>query len=276
MRLDSIGLISIFALALAGGTACDRSPGAEPGDPGGADDDPSGGDSAESDDVPGEPLTICDAEAADPQVDASVVIDLSQWPEATGTHQEGFTELSRVDAQCRVESVGSNESSVTTRLVCEPQDLSSRIMDFTLGAADGPVAWAPGDDVVVFHERLAYSVPYGVEREELSVRRRDGTLLVATRNQQPDYPETFAPVALTIDDEFCEGQPTEELDDDGFYLRLQFDNGAGESLALGRQQRGVLPAADDDGVFAIDVGDARGGMCCHWSREVEVVLRRIE
>lgn len=186
---------------------------------------------------------ICEPEAADPAVDASLVVDLTLWPEATEEFVGAYDSVSRVDADCRITGVEAGALIVTTRLRCDPPDEQTRDMAFALGRAESPVAWAQGDEVHIEYERLAYADGYGVQREELSMRRLDGTLLVATRNQEPEYPETFAPVTLEIDEDHCAGagaQPHSEISN----LRLDFDNGVGDTLTLGHQQRGELVPAD--------------------------------
>lgn len=273
MNLDWTLLASVGTASLLLVSACDLSEKSDdlvvPGATSDTDDmdDPDGPD-------PEVPVDLCTD--VDPEADASVTVDWSQWPQVPEEQRGDYETWVEFDALCTITDVDPSADPVVTELECD-DDGTTRPLSFTLPGRDEPVAWEAGDEVLVEYHDLEYVWGYGTDRRDLIVRRAaDGALLVASMNQESLYEETFAPVSLAIDEERC--RPEDAIDiDDTWNLVIGFDNGRGETVELGNQQRGTLAPFEGEGVLAIDVGEARygGAYCCHASRQVDVLVRRI-
>lgn len=278
-RLLAPTWVLVSALALGG---CVVPPSDESDQVGGTEDaDPFGqategsGDTGDTDGTEGEQDAACvDTHS---EADATVEVDWMGWPQLPeGTH--GYEVAVEFDVACAVTSVDPAADPVVTVLECDDAG-TERPLSFTIPGRETPVAWAVGDAVQVAYHHLAWDyVHYGLQRDELSMRRADdGALLLASMNQDWLYADTFAPVVLTIDEERCRPEGS-NFENDTWNVVVGFDNGAGVTTDVGHMQRGTLPPAVGEGVLAIDVDEARFGeyYCCHAGGHVRALLRRVD
>ena len=211
----------------------------------------------------GGPDTIC--EDTHPDVDASLTIDVSEWLEVG---MEGLD----IVTTCTVLAVDS-AGSVTTTLECDDEG-TPRGLSFTIPATDDPVAWGAGESIEVVHHYYPESIDTYEHRAELTVHRStDGALLLVWIDGNVTSPGIFDPVVWTLDRERCE--PPDPTDFDASWPMVSsFDNGLGEVLELGHEQRGTLTPPTGEGILAIDVGWSIYATCCHEQDGWRMVLLR--
>ncbi len=202
-----------------------------------------------------------------PEADATLTVDLSEWIDGTPLDLD-------IMVTCTVVTVDPAADPVTTMLECDDRG-TPRGLGFTIPAADDPVAWVEGESLELDLHFYPSNIRSYEHREELTLHRAtDGALLLVSTDGNASTPGIFAPVLWSIDRERC--QPPSPTDPDAAWpMVLSFDNGEGEVVELGHQQRGTLTPPTAEGIFAIDVAHSIYANCCHkqdgWRN---VLLRR--
>lgn len=207
---------------------------------------------------------LCEAE--DPSTDATITVDLSEWVAGAGTEVD-------IATTCTVLAVDPAADPVVTSLECDDQG-TLRGLGLTIAAAETPVVWQVGESLDVVVEFHPENFDTYEDRREVTVHRSiDGELLLVSVNGNTSTPGIFAPVIWGIDRDRC--QPPDPTDLDATWpMILSFDNGMGEVLELGSEQRGTLTPPSGDGSFAIDVGYSIYATCCHEQDGWRTVLLR--
>ncbi len=208
-------------------------------------------------------------EMPDLSIDAAVTIDRSAWPVVERGESDVTVDF---DAPCTITQVAETTSPIMTYLDCDDEGVS-RALGIAIPAAEDPVAWAVGDVVTVAYH---YDETLGeaVWRHDVSMRRADDdSLLLAWMDQDVVHAETFAPLVVNIDEEYC---GFDSLDFGTWPMQVEIDSRDGFSLALTDRQRGQTVPNVGDGLLTVDVGEAGIGdaYCCHTYRHLRLLVRR--
>jgi hypothetical protein len=214
-----------------------------------------------------DPPAAC-AAPADPAVAAAFALDLSAW---ALENDEQFG----VDVACVVDAVDVVDAEVVTAMTCEVEGVPLAT-GLTIDAApEGEVAWAAGAAV-----RLeAFSVDLsdlGMPPDRVVELRAadDDALLVAAIDVGGDLAAPwYAPIVIDTTvvcaPEEAWGVPSPLMLD---FSRIDAPE-AGVTLFEGH--RAALDVAGDAS-FMIDVRRANTNNCCHFLRDFEVLIRRIQ
>ncbi|MDC0668647.1 hypothetical protein [Nannocystis radixulma] len=252
MRLSYRCLLALVAISLL--PACPIKGGGDPTD----------GDSTDTTegDLPAE------CEQSDPAVSAAVEFVIEGWPVLTSDDFE-------FDVLCEVDGVATAAGTVSTDLTCDVDGSSLPAILRMPEAPEGSVAWATGESVrLIAHS--SNDVDYGGLERHIQLRAADDDALLAASVQRgADHIDPASIIApLTFAFEYLCGPLSIEGDSGVISLRLTLGIPNGATTSIFSRHRGQLPI-DAAQAYAIDVEEASGNHCCHFSEDFHFLVRRV-
>lgn len=214
-----------------------------------------------------EPPPAC-FEPADPAVAAGFALDLSAWALAND-------EQYAVDVACAVDAVDVVGGQVATAMTCDVEGAPLAAVLTIDAAPEGPVAWAAGDAVRLKAESTDLSELAMPPDRVVQLRvAADDALLVAAIDFGGDLAAPwYAPIV--VDTTAVCGPEDGAGEPNPLMLDFSLLDAPEQAVTLFQGHRAALGVADEEVVFAIDVAQANTNNCCHFLRDYEVLIRRV-